>query len=389
MKIVILGSGYIGPTIAYKCICESDVTDVLLCDVNPKNLKLAHDKLSKICDTKKLSIYKLDVQNKKCLCRILGTCDVAISALEKKFCINVVDAACNVKTPLVDLSHPPEKDRNIIHKLIRKSDIIIVFGCGVEPGLTEVMASYGAKFFDCVNELHIKCGGIPKYPKPPLEHKILFKSYELPIKEENASFVVNGELQTIPKFSDIEPVYFPPLGLLEAYHDWFMPWLLKMESFRNLKFGTQKSLRWPGYIDKAKLLRDIGLLSHKSIDVNGQKVVPNDVLSTLLLPKLQIEVGEKDITVFRIELIGKIRNEFSKCTIEMIDHFDRETNFSSMARTTGFPSAFVALMIGRRKISHQGLYTPEMLIQGYIFDELMKDLCSHGIIFQITHNTLD
>jgi len=60
---VVLGSGLVGPAIAYKCICESDTSEVLLCDVNPLNLKIAEDKLSRICDTRKFSIHTLDVLN--------------------------------------------------------------------------------------------------------------------------------------------------------------------------------------------------------------------------------------------------------------------------------------------------------------------------------------
>lgn len=389
MRILILGNGLIGPAIAFKCICTADVSDVILCDINSKSLKVTHNKLSTICDTKKLCCRVLNVKNSKELIENMKYCDVAISALPKNLCANIVRSVCVAKIPLVELSHPSENEKTTIYKQIEESKVLVVFGCGIEPGMTEVMSCYGAKFFDQVDELHIKCGGIPEKPKPPLEHKILFKSCELPIKEENATIVVNGKIRAVPKFSDIECVHFFSLGKLEAYHDWFMSWLLEFKSFKNLKLGTQKTVRWPGYIIKARFLKEIGMLSHQPIDINGISIVPNEILKALLLPKLQLEANEKDVTVFRIELLGKNQDTISKCTIEMMDHFDSEMGFTSMARTTGFPAAFIAMMIARGTITAQGSCTPEVLLHVDILDKLINDLRRDGIKFKITNNVVE
>ena len=67
-----------------------------------------------------------------------------------------------------------------------------MLGCGLEPGLTEILARRLAERLDRVDELHILCGGVPERPAPPLGYKIVFGGRELPLREAPAPAVVDG-----------------------------------------------------------------------------------------------------------------------------------------------------------------------------------------------------
>ena len=73
-----------------------------------------------------------------------------------------------------------------LRNTVQSAGTLAIFGCGVEPGLTEIMARHAAEQMDTVDELHIKCGGIPEEPGPPLGYKIVFGGRSLPLRERMA-----------------------------------------------------------------------------------------------------------------------------------------------------------------------------------------------------------
>jgi saccharopine dehydrogenase-like NADP-dependent oxidoreductase len=69
----------------------------------------------------------------------------------------------------------------------------------------------------------------------------------------------------------------------------------------------------------------------------------------------------------------------------MVDRYDRELGFTSMARTTAFTGAIVARMIARGDLSRAvGLIHPEQLITGSHFERLLTELAAVNVTFQIS-----
>jgi lysine 6-dehydrogenase len=246
------------------------------------------------------------------------------------------------------------------------------------------MARYLAEKLDRVEELHIMCGGIPENPEPPLGYKILFGGRQVPLREGKAYMVVGGELTPVPRYSGVETVLFPGVGAFEAWHEGFMPWLLDLEALKNLKVGTQKTVRWPGYAAKAQVLREMGLLGLDPIQVDGAWVTPKKLLDALLYPRLKLRDGERDIILFRVEVSGEAGGHRRRYRMEMVDHYDEKLGFTSMARTTAFTGCIVARMIARGDLQTQGLLTPEQVVSGRLFEQLVSELAFADIRFALT-----
>ncbi len=172
-----------------------------------------------------------------------------------------IRAAAAAGKPWVDLTWPANEELPALRQLVDETGILVVPGCGVEPGLTEIMARWAAEKLDRVDELHIKCGGIQAVPSGPLAYKIVFGGHRLPLRELPARIAEEGALRDVPRYSGVETFTFPGVGEVEAWHEGFMPWLLELEALQGLKLGTQKTVRWPGFGAKATLLRELGLLS--------------------------------------------------------------------------------------------------------------------------------
>lgn len=178
-------------------------------------------------------------------------------------------------------------------------------GCGLEPGLTEILARRLAERLDRVDELHIRCGGLPERPTPPLGYKIVFGGRELPLRESPALAPEDGRVVTVPRYSGVEPVTFPGLGELEAWHEGFATPLLEIPALQGLRLGTQKTLRWPGYAAKAIVLRELGLLAETPVIVDGASVVPKRLLDAVLYPHVRLEPGDRDLALLRVQAVGE------------------------------------------------------------------------------------
>jgi lysine 6-dehydrogenase len=54
---------------------------------------------------------------------------------------------------------------------------------------------------------------------------------------------------------------------------------------------------------------------------------------------------EKDVTLLRILVSGKKSGVRQTHVFEMVDYYDSEINYTSMARTTSFPASIAPQMI--------------------------------------------
>ena len=384
MRILVLGSGLMGPAAAFNAMSDPDVSLVTLCDIDQEQLDRARAKLQGMQGGEKLSTVALDLNDQGAATELLADSDAIVGALPWAAVGLGIRAAVAAGTPLVDLARPQETEFPVLRREVEQAGGLVVLGCGVEPGLTEILARYLAEKLDEVDELHIKCGGIPENPTPPLGYKIVFGGRRLPLREADAHVVENGKLKLVPRYSGVERVSFPSLGECEAWHEGFMPWLMDLEALKGLKLGTQKTCRWPGYAAKVTVLKGLGLLSEEPVEADGVWMAPKRLVDAVLYPRVKLEVGERDITLFRVEAIGRKDGTSVRLKTEMVDRYDDRLGFTSMARTTAFTGAIVARLIARGEITAKGLLTPEQAIVGPLLDRLLEELASVGVRFEET-----
>jgi saccharopine dehydrogenase-like NADP-dependent oxidoreductase len=118
--------------------------------------------------------------------------------------------------------------------------------------------------------------------------------------------------------------------------------------------------------------------------VDGVQVAPKKLLDALLYPHVRLEPGERDITVFRVEVAGEKDGRPRRYRVDMVDRYDPIHDFTSMARTTAFTGAIVARMIARGDLQARGWLTPERVITAALFDRLVRELAETGVLFEMT-----
>jgi len=373
-----------GPAAAFNAMSDPEVSQVAVCDLNQQQLDACASKLAGMEGSEKLSTALLDLRDQAAAAELMAGFDVSIGALPKPASALAIRAASRANIPHVDLTRPDSSQLPGIRQEVEAAGNLVILACGVEPGLTEIMARHLAEKLDRVDQLHIKCGGIPEKPTPPLGYKIVFGGRQLPLRESDGHVVENGQLKPVARYSGVETVIFPGVGQCEAWHEGFMPWLLELAVLKHLQVGTQKTVRWPGYAAKVTVLKEMGLLSQEPVDVDGVPVVPKRLLDALLYPRVRLEEGDRDITAFRVEVVGEKDGRKRSYKAEMVDRYDEQLGFTSMARTTAFTGAIVARMIARGDLKGAGMLAPEQVVTGPLFDRLMDELAAANIRFDIT-----
>ena len=129
-------------------------------------------------------------------------------------------------------------------------------------------------------------------------------------------------------------------------------------------FKKEKTLRYPGHIEKMRVLRETGLFSKEPVELKGTRVVPLDLTSKLLFSLWQFEEGEEDFTVMRVEVEGEKDGQRVRYTYDLLDRCDMATGTLSMARTTGYTCTAVVRAVARGLYQEPGISPPRVLGPG-------------------------
>ncbi|MCY3554678.1 MAG: hypothetical protein OXH56_05085, partial [Gemmatimonadetes bacterium] len=279
MRILVIGSGLMGPAAAYNAMVDEAVEGVTVCDLSDDQLGACRETLRDLPGADKVAYRRLDMNDRDESVAVMKDHAAGVAALPRDASMTAFPLALEAGMPYMDLTRLdldgiPQGNLDAMKSRYSESPGFVILGCGLEPGLTEILARRLAEQLDRTNELHIQCGGIPTQPEPPLGYKIVFGGKRLPLRDSTARMVKDGRLVDVARYSDPEPVSFDGVGDCEAWHEGFFPWLLELEVLKGLRTGTQKTVRWPGYSHKVTVLRELGLLSEDPVDVAGTSVIP-------------------------------------------------------------------------------------------------------------------
>ncbi|MDQ3282639.1 MAG: saccharopine dehydrogenase, partial [Acidobacteriota bacterium] len=230
-------------------------------------------------------------------------------------------------------------------------------------------AAHGAQQFPALDAIHIRVGGLPQTPKPPLDYQMVF-SVEGLINEyiEPARVIRDGRITTVESMTELETLHFPePFTTMEAFQTSGGTSTLPETFLGRVRDLDYKTIRYPGHCAKFKTMIDLGLCSSAPIEVDGIQIKPRRVLGELLVANLPHD--EPDVVLVRVEFAGGGRH----LRYDIIDRSDPDTGLSAMMRTTAFPASIVALMMARNQTTAKGALPQERCIPPQLFmDELAK-----------------
>jgi lysine 6-dehydrogenase len=368
-----------GSTIARDLVSSNDVDQVTVCDVDRNRL----NELARTQRSSKLSVKVHDVRRGRETARLLRAFDVGIGALPHRLCEYPIKSSIQAGVNFVDLIFGWRYEETKVHAAAKRKGVTIVPACGLAPGLSNILVKAGAEAMDRVEEIHIKVGGIPEKPKPPLNYRIVF-SFEAVLEEylRTARIVKNGRPVDVQALSGLETVRFPPpIGECECFYTDGLSTLVR--TMKRVKQMDEKTIRWPGHVAQIRTLIECGLLDESPVKYDGQFIVPRRFVARTISNRIQLG-KERDLTLLRVDVKGRMGSRHVHQRYEMIDHYDTRNKITSMARTTAFPCSIAAQLLASGAVAEKGLVPPELAFQGELREKMLRYISKRGI--KITGN---
>jgi len=349
-NIIVLGAGMVGSAMAIDLVKNHRVT---LTDISKSVLDKVKQK------NKNLTAQQLDVTNRADLQSTIKQYDLVICAVPGFLGFDTLKTIIEAEMNVIDISFFPENSLDL-DALAKEKDITAIVDCGVAPGMDNIILGYYNEKLK-LSDFECLVGGLPKEKKWPFCYKAPFSPIDV-IEEYTrpARYVEHGKVVVREPLTDCDYVEFDTIGTLESFNsDGLRTLIHTMSHIPNMK---EKTLRYPGHVEYIRVLKESGFFSEDKIDVNGQRVSPLDFTSKILFNEWKLGETEEELTVMRISLRGENADgQIEEIVYNLHDEYSKETNTSSMARTTGYTATAVANLFLDGLFTQKGVFPPELV----------------------------
>jgi len=370
MKALVLGGcGAMGKAIVRDLAENPEVGEIVIGDIDLSKARA----YAKEIGSQKVSAKKVDIRNREGLVKALRGVNVVANASWYEFNLEVMRAALKTRSHYVDLGglyHVTKKQLKL-DKDFKKAGITAILGIGASPGITNVLAGYGASKLDSVEEVHIRTGakgggGFAYSAKTILDEVTM-----------NPVVFENGDFKEVEPLSGKEHYRLPsPVDEVDGFysiHSELATLPFTMKGIRTVTFRVGFS---PTLIQKVNVLLELGLLNRNPIAIKGVKITPRDFVYSYLAT-LTAPPSLDELKSLQVEVKGKKDGERRRFVFETVVKSSEKWNLRATAVWTGVPAAIAAHWLGKGKIGIKGVVPPEVGIEPEPF---IAELAKRNII---------
>ena len=372
MKTIVLGCGLVGGFIAKDLAKDKDF-QVTVADID-------EGKLNKLTKETGIRGIKADLSDSSDIKKIVVDQDIVIGAVPGFLGFNMLRSVIEAGKNIVDISFMAE-DALSLDELAKKNGVTAVVDMGVAPGMSHMIVGYVDSLMDETKSATILVGGLPVIREWPYEYKIAWSPKDV-IEEyiRPARLIECGKIVEKPALSDLELVNLPRIGTLEAFDTDGLRSLLYTIKIPSIK---EKTLRYPGYAEKMRMLRETGFFSDTTIEVGGVKIKPLELTSKLLFSKWELKEDEEELTVMRVIVKGEKEGKRLCYTYDLLDYYDKAEKVTSMSRATGFPCAIMTRLVAQGEFQYPGVCPPEYIGREHkMYQKVMKELEKRNVFYK-------
>lgn len=376
MRITVLGgAGKMGCIAVQDLVKDQRVDEVLIADLNLDQARIVADYL----DSPKLSLQAMDISDQDALVELLKTSDVCLNATVYYMNLAVMEACLRAGVHYTDMGglfHTTRKQLEL-HDRFVQAGISAVLGMGSAPGIPNVQARYAADRLDTIESIRIYDG-----IKPPDSDDPLF-TYAVPtiIDELTLEPMVfrDGKFIARKPLSEFEDYWFtPPIGLLPMHLSLHsevatLPLTFKDKGVKECFFKINYWGMSKAVVEKIRVLADFGFSSREPVVVNGQKVIPRQLMVTLLsgyVPSITefLEPPQKHPPDWVKEIVTEVKGRVNG--EDVVYRLGTLTVKGSLP--TGVAPAVTALWLAQGRLP-AGVYPPEAVIDPIPFFKELED----------------
>jgi saccharopine dehydrogenase-like NADP-dependent oxidoreductase len=405
-NILIIGAGGVAHVAAHKCAQYNDILgDICIasrtqskCDkiiesihrknnIKDKNKRLYSRQINAL-DTQK--VIELIKETNSSIVINLGTAFLNMSVLnaciETK--VDYIDTAI-YEDPTKVCENPPWYNNYEWKKkdLCKKAKINAILGIGFDPGVVNAYVNYTKKYYldsiDTIDIVDINAGNHGKYFATNFDPEINFREF---IKVWT---YIDKKWRCFPVHSIKRDINVPELGCFKIYlngHDEIHS-LSENIKANSIRFWMSFS---DHYINVFTVLKNIGLISHLPVEVEGQKVIPLKVLKALLPDPLSLAPAYKGKTFIGDFIFGRKNKEYKGFLLYNICDHEKcynEVESQAISYTAGVPAAVAAILLSMEKWNPQRMVNVEEL-DSEPFLKLLDEMNLKTNIIELNNNEI-
>ncbi len=376
-KIMIMGAGAQGSTIATRMQEESCIEEIVCADYDTRAAKELENSLSKA------TAVQVDARETANIVAAAKGCELIVNGLPPDFNMGVMDAALEVGASYLDMASCADENDDWINGVriqlargeeFKKAGLTALFNCGSAPGIANVVTRDACDLLDSVDTIDINVYEgvwttrfIPFWWSPETAFQDMADE---PVVYEN------GEFKIVPPFNRPEWVEFRGLGkrlMCDHHHE--EPATMGLLANEYLKGAKNVYFRYGGPgCDLAKRFWEMGLLSSEPVEIDGVRVVPMRLISKLTPPAPKYEEEIKEVIdagieieegVFLVRVDGikdgeKVRIDSYVNAPGLRDSFAK-AKISHESYLTGHCASLFVKMLVNGNITQNGVFPPEVL----------------------------
>ncbi len=372
MKVVVLGAGRVGLAMAID-LAKDPEFHVTVVDSSEEAIRAAN--AIPVLDT-----LQADLSDAREVRKAVQDHDLAVGAVPGFMGFATARAVLEAGKPIVDIAFFPE-DPFLLDGLAKQQGLVAIVDAGVAPGCSNMILGRMEEELDETTRFECVVGGLPVVRHWPFQYRAPFSPVDV-IEEYTrpARIRRNGRTLVVPALSEVETLDFPEVGALEAFNTDGLRTLLKTSDTPEL---LEKTMRYPGHAEWMLGLRESGFFDLQPVEVGGAKVSPMQMTAHLLEKAWAFDEGEEDLTLMRVRVDGLKEGKKVRHSFDLFDRHDRETDTSSMARTTGYTCTAMVRLVARRLYKEPGISPPEFVGRNKTcFDFVMKELQDRKVVFR-------
>lgn len=366
--IVFGGAGTMGSEVVRQLINRSDAK-ITVADASTKALNRLATELGN-----RINIITIDVSDFESLVQLMKNADVAVSTVGPfyKYGSKLVKASIAAGIDFVDIDDDFDATAESLSldEEAKKAGITAIIGIGASPGVTNIIAKYGANKLESVSEIRLFWAesAIDPTGQAALTHWFHIISGEIPVFK-------NGKWGNVKGFSEPEIVEFlPPVGKLEVYYTGHPEPVTLPRYIKGVKNVSIKgSLFPPSIMALYRTLLDTGFGSPETFIVTEGVSMPFRELSSRIvraMPRFAPEYFGKIFQeavakyqscagAFKIIVTGENEGEKVQYVYDLVA--------DSVSRGTATPAAMAALMLLEGRIQKKGVLAPEGALDVNLF----------------------
>ncbi|UCH59139.1 MAG: saccharopine dehydrogenase NADP-binding domain-containing protein [Anaerolineales bacterium] len=388
MRIIVLGgAGKMGCITVQDLAKDERVDEVILADMNMTSAKAVSDYLQ----SPKIRIQQVDINDTENLVAALKGSDACVNATIRHTNLQVMRACIRAGTHYNDMGglfFVTRKQMELYNDFL-EAGLSAVLGMGSAPGVPNIQARYAADRLDSIESIKIYDGIKP----PPTDEPLFTYSVPTIVDELTMEPMVYREEKFVAcePLSEFEDYWFSyPVGLLPMHLSLHsevatLPLSFKDKGVKECFFKINYWGMSKQVVEKIRVLADFGFGASETIIVNGNAVVPREVMVQLLsgyVPPITsfLEPASKQPPDWTKEIVTEVKGMKDGKAFT----YRLGTLTCQGALPTGVAPAITAIWQAENRIP-AGAHPPELVIDPVPF---FMELEQRQIYTQVTHTSM-